>query len=105
MDLDEVFVDELPQDAIEALLCDPQYLQKLGDRQARPSADKIEDSMMRAPESISFEQSISVSDEVAIGEKELLDQVIHRLFAAARLRHRTGIETSDDIRCPLGQQC
>ena len=90
-DLDEVLVDEFAQYAVEALLGDPQDLQELGDREPRPSADKIEDSMMSAPEPISFEQPIGVSDEIAVGEKEQFDQFIHWLFAAAWLRRRTGL--------------
>jgi hypothetical protein len=88
-DLDEVLVDEFPQHAVEALLGDPQYLQKLGDRQPRPPADKIENAMMSASKSVSLEQPIGVADKIAIGEKEQLDQFVHRLFRAARLRRRT----------------
>jgi hypothetical protein len=45
--------------------------------------------MMSAPEPISFEQPIGVSDEIAVSEKELFDQFIHWLFAAAWLSRRT----------------
>ena len=99
--LDEVLVDEFSQHAVQALLGDPQYLQKLGDRQPRPPADKIEDAMMGAPKSISFEQPIGVADEIAIGEKEQFDQIIHRLFAAARCAVEAGLETSDDMNEPI----
>ena len=106
LNFDEVLVDELSQHAVEALLCDPQYLQKLGDREPRPSADKIEDPMMGAPESVSLEQSIGVSDEIAVSEKELFDEVIHWLFAAARLRRGTRFgDVGRHRRAYLGQQC
>ncbi len=68
--LDEILVDKLSQDAIEALFRYPQDLQKLGDRQARSAANEIEDPMMRAPEAVRLEQTISVADKVAIGEKK-----------------------------------
>ena len=91
LDLDEVFIDEFAQHSVQALFGDPQYLQKFGYCQAWPSADKIENSMMSAPESVRFEQSIGVSDKIAVSEKELFDQFIHRLVGAARLRGGTGI--------------
>ena len=47
--------------------------------------------MMSAAESVSFEQSIGVSNKIAVGEKKLFDQFIHRLLGAARLRSSTGI--------------
>jgi hypothetical protein len=47
--------------------------------------------MMSAPEPVSLKQSISVSDEIAVSEKEQFDQFIHWLFAAAQLRRRTGL--------------
>jgi hypothetical protein len=46
--------------------------------------------MMGAPKPISFEQSIRIANEIAVGEKQQFDQFIHRLFAAAR-RRRTGL--------------
>ncbi len=58
--------------------------------------DKIEDAMMGRPKPISFEQSIRVSDEIAVGEKEQFDQFIHRLFAATSGGGAV-LETSDAI--------
>jgi hypothetical protein len=43
---------------------------------------------MSTPEPISLEQSIGVSDKIAVREKELFDQFIHRLFAAVRMPRR-----------------
>ena len=69
-------------------------------------ADKIEDTMMSAPEPVSFEQPIGVSDEIAVGEKEQFDQFIHGLVAAARLRRRTRAwRRRTTSMSPLGQQC
>ena len=69
-DLNEILVDEFSQHPVEALFCDPQNLQKLGDRQTRSSSDKIEHPMMSAPKAVGLEQAIGVCDKIAIGEKK-----------------------------------
>src|SRR5215204_249081 len=65
--LDEALLDELLEDAVEALLGDAQDVQKLGDGKAGLPVDEVEDAVMSAA-------------EVAIGEKEQLDQIVGRLL-------------------------
>ena len=67
-----------------------QDLQELGDRQAGPAVDEIEDTMVGAPEAVSLEQSVGVADKIAVGEEEKLDQFVHWRFVAVGGRREIG---------------
>jgi hypothetical protein len=52
------------------LLGDPQYVQEIGDLEARVAVDEVQYAVMRAskPESLQF--VIGVADEITIGEEQ-----------------------------------
>ena len=91
--LDEAVGDELLEHPVEALLGDLQDLQQFGDRQARLAAHEMEHAVMRAAETVGFEQPVGVADEVAIGEEKQFDQVVHRRGAGGGV-HASGQFTS-----------
>jgi hypothetical protein len=71
---DEILIDELAQDTGEALLCDFQNIQQLGDRQTRIAIDEMQHAMMRAAKSVVIEDGIGFGHEIAVSEKQQLDQ-------------------------------
>ena len=70
---DEAFVDELLQDAREALLGDLQDVEKVGDAQARIAVHEMQHAMMGAAEAVFLEHRVGVAGEIAIGEEQQLD--------------------------------
>ena len=96
--LDVILVEQLLQHAAEALLGDFQEVEQFGHRKARAAVDEIQHAMMGAAEIVAQQQPVGVADEIAIGEKQGLDQVEHRL-GAARLRRARGKARRRLLRC------
>lgn len=76
--LDEVLLDELLQDPVEALLGDPQNVQEFRDGQARVAAHEVQNPVMGPAEAVLVQDPVRIADEVAIGEEEQFDEVIGR---------------------------
>ena len=76
--LDEVLLDQLLQDPVEALLGDAQDVEQFGDGEAGLPVDEMQDAVMRPAEAVVGEDAVGIADEVAIGEEEQLDQVVGR---------------------------
>lgn len=75
-------VDQLLEHARKALFGDAQHFQKLGHRHARLAIDKIEDTVMRPPETDLFKDKVRIGSEIAIGKKQKLNDVeIGRLLS------------------------
>jgi hypothetical protein len=70
--LDEAALDELLEDAVEALLGDPQYVEQRRDREARAAIDEMEHAVMRSAKAVIFKEPVSVAHEIAVGEKKQL---------------------------------
>ena len=81
--LDEAGIDQLLQDARQALLGDLQDVEQVGDRQAGIAVDEMQHAVMRAAEVGLRQDRVGIGDEVAIGEEQELDQVHHRVLSAA----------------------
>ena len=63
------------QNATERLLGDAQDVQEIGDLQAWVAVDEMQHAVMRTSEAEGLELVIGVADEIAIGEKQQLDDV------------------------------
>ena len=68
-------VDELLEDAAERLLGDPQDAEKLRDLHAGIAVDEVQDPVMGTAEAELGQHLVGVADEIAVGEKQQLDQV------------------------------
>ncbi len=74
--LDDVaVVDEFAQHAAEALLGDFQDIEQIGDPDAGMAVDEMQHPVVRAAEIEARQHLVGVADEVAIGEKQKLDQI------------------------------
>ena len=82
--LDEAVVDELLQDAAEALLGDLEDVEEVGDADAGMAVDEMDDAVMGAAEAVAEQRGVGIGDEVAIGEEEKLDERDLRLVARRR---------------------
>ncbi len=80
--LDVAHVDELLEHAPQRLLGDLQNVQQLRNLHARVAIDEMQDPVMCAAEPESHEDVVRIADEVAIGEKQKLDQVPDRFWLA-----------------------
>ena len=69
----EAFVDQLLEDAGEALFGDLEDMQKIRDPEAGVAVDEMQDAMVRAAKAILFEHLIGVVGEITIGEEEKFD--------------------------------
>ena len=76
--VDEFFRDQFFQDSVEGLFGDSQDFQQFRDRQPRPARDEMQHTMVRAPKTVRFQQSIGIADEVPIREKEQLNESVGR---------------------------
>ena len=100
------FGDQFLEHAVEALLGDAEDVEQSGDGQAGMPADEMQHAVMSAAEAVGLQHAVRVADEIAIGEIEQLDQVVHR----ARLpRSRARADSALKFRMRgapiLGQQC
>ena len=68
-------VDQLPQHAAEALLGDFENIEEIRDADAGVAVDEMQHPVVRPPETEASQHRVGVTDEVAIGEKQKLDQV------------------------------
>src|SRR5262249_12417555 len=76
--------NELAQDPVEALLCDAQDAEQGADRHLRMPPDKVDDPVMRPPETVLLEDRVGLGCEVAIGEEQQLDPLPHLFLAQER---------------------
>ena len=80
---DVALVHQLLQHAAERLLGDAQHLEQVGDLQPRIAADEMHHAVMGAAEAERLQHMVGVADEIAIGEKQQLDDVPARLAGPA----------------------
>src|SRR5690606_33923043 len=66
-------IDQLLEHPRQTLLCDLEHVEKLGDGKAGPAVDEVQDAVVSAAEAIFAEDLVGIGREVAIGEKEQLD--------------------------------
>ncbi len=71
--LDEARVDELLEHTRKTLLGYLQHVQQFGDGQSGHAVDEVQDTMMRAPEAVAFQDVVRVGREIAVGEEQQLD--------------------------------
>ncbi len=83
---DVALVDELLEHAAERLLGDLQDVEQFGDLHAGIAIDEMQHPVVRPPEAEFLQHIVGIADEVAIGEKQQLDDVPDRLIAAHGLR-------------------
>lgn len=88
--LDKSQIEQLLENAVQALLGDLQNVEQGGDGEPGPTADEVQHAMVRAPEIIIFEQAVSVADKVAVSEKEEFDEIEHRFIHANFVRPPSG---------------
>src|SRR5450755_4795587 len=75
----EALIDQLLEHAAERLLGDVENLQQVGDLHAGIAVDEMQHPVMGAPEAELGEHLVRIADEIAIGEKQQLDDVPDRL--------------------------
>ena len=63
-------VDQLAQDARQALFGDPQDIEQIGHGHARTQIDEIDDTVVGPAEPLHFEQGIRIANEVPVGKEE-----------------------------------
>jgi DNA-binding response OmpR family regulator len=80
---DIAVVDELAQYAPQALLGDLQDVEEIRDAHAGMAVHEMQHAVMRAAEADAREDLVGVADEIAIGEKQQLDQVVSGAFRGA----------------------
>ena len=71
--IDKAVLDQLFQDATEALFSDAQDLEELSHRHARRASDKVDDPMMSPAKAVSFENIVRISGKIPVGKKQKLD--------------------------------
>ena len=72
--IDEALVDEIAQDAAEALFGDAQDVKQFGDVHARIAANEVDDAVVGAAEAVVIENVVGIGDEVAIGKEQQFDE-------------------------------
>jgi hypothetical protein len=77
---DKLVPDELTKDTAQALFGNAKNAEQLGDGQMRMAPDKMNNPMVRAPETVAREDRIRLSSEIAIGKKQQLDPLAHLLL-------------------------
>src|SRR5260221_3024488 len=78
---DETLLDELAQHAAQALLGDLEDAKQLRHRHFRVPADKINDTMIGATETVSTQYGVRPAGEIAIGVEQQLDALAEFLLA------------------------
>ena len=71
---DPAFIDELLQDARQALLGDLENVEQISNAQARVAIDEMQHAVMGPPEAVGGEDGIGLTREVAIGKEHELDE-------------------------------
>ncbi len=69
------FVEQLLENPSQRLLGDAQHVQQIGHLQAGITVDEMHDTVMRPSKPESLELMISVTDEIAVGEEQQLDDI------------------------------
>ena len=82
--LDETAVEQLLEDAVEALLGDLENVEQRRDGEAWTPVDEMQHPVVRAAEFIFLQQTVRVLHEVSIGEKKQLHHVENRVVALRR---------------------
>jgi len=77
---DELSLNQLSEDSVQALFGDSQNFQQLGDGQLWMASDEMDNAMMGAPETVSSEDRIGLRREIAISEEQQLDSLTHFLL-------------------------
>src|SRR6202042_166366 len=72
---DIAFVEQLLQDAPERLLGDSQHVEQVGNLQPGIAVDEMQHPVVRATKAKGLKLVIGVADEIAVGEKQKLDDV------------------------------
>src|SRR6202142_3406304 len=75
----EALIDQLLEHAAERLLGDVEDLQQVGDLHAGIAVDEMQHPVMGAPEGELRKHFVRIADEIAVGEKQQLDDVPDRL--------------------------
>lgn len=75
--LDKTGLDQILEDARQALLGYAQHLQKISHRQAGIAVDEVQNAVMGAAEFEPFKDHVGRSNEVAIGKENEFDQAQH----------------------------
>ena len=83
-------VDQLLEHAAERLLGDVEDLEQVGDLHAGIAVDEMQHPVMGAAEAELGQHLVRVADEIAIGEKQQLDDVPDRLGRAPRVARALG---------------
>lgn len=83
---DKSLPHELAQNPIEALLGDAQDAEQFTDRHLRVTADKMDDPVMRPPETVLREDRVGFRGEIPIREKQQLDPLADRFILDLRGR-------------------
>ena len=97
--LDEPGIDQLLEDAAEALLGDLQDVEEIGDANPGMAVHEMDDAVMRATEAVAAKHLVGIGDEVAVGEEEQLDERdLGIVLGRQRTRHDTsGTCFADDV--------
>ena len=98
-------VDQLLQDARQALLGDLQHVEQFGDRQPGLAVDEMQHPVMGAAEAVVGEDLVGVGGEIAIGEEQQLDDrkvdVRRRPTSAVRIGLAAGCTAISSSPVPL----
>jgi hypothetical protein len=82
--LDIAVVDQLAEDAREALFGDLQDVEEVGHRHAGLEVHEVQDAVVCPPEPLPFQQRVRVAHEVAVGEVEQAHDVEGQVVGAGR---------------------
>ena len=82
--LDIAVIDELPQDARQALLGDLEDIEEIGDGHTGAQVHEVEDPVVGATKSLLFEHVVGIADEIAIGKKEQPHDIERKLRLSGR---------------------
>src|SRR5690606_38318279 len=90
---DEALLDELREDAREALLRYLEDAEELRDGEPGMTADEIDDAVMRPPEAVLGQHLVRLGGEVAVGDVRELCRLLHVRLAEEE-RRRDGFKVS-----------
>ncbi len=69
------FIEQLLENPSQRLLGDAQHVQQIGHLQAGITVDEMHDTVMRPSKPESLQLMIGVTDEIAVGEEQQLDDI------------------------------